>query len=388
MTVGWRSRGRLIIKPHDIRREPEGKSMNYFKNYTILVVGVLLAVFVIVSCQSVATTSAKLRNQEGNYELAIDLSRQALAENPNDAEAYFQLGVSYSHLDSVALAYDSFMKAMELDPKKKKDADNNIQHNFAKHYKLGQSAFKRDDFQSAAEEFEMAVSADPTQSIGYYNLGISYYSLAAELDAKYYDQAVTALDKVLELSNPSESHYINALGYAGKSLAAAGREQEARERFERLIEEDPTSFEVIEKIGNDLLAQQEWAGASVFLEMSAEARSKIGAEDFNLYYNIGVANYSMRKENPEALDKAILYYQRALDLQTDEPQTLFNIIVAYIAKEDWLSAIDWAEKYAAVSPDDYRGWQLLARCYSEVGEKEKAREAMQRFETLREQGGQ
>lgn len=362
--------------------------MRFLKICVVPVACIVLAAFVIGGCQSVATTSAKLRNQEGNYELAIDLSRQALADNPNDAEAYFQLGVSYSFLDSVALAYENFSQAMALDPKKKKDAENNIQHNFAKHYKLGQSAYKRDDFQAASEEFVLAVSADPTQAVGYYNLGVSYYSLAKELDEKYYVNAIEALDKVLELSNPSESNYINSLSFAGKSLAAMGREEEARERFERLIEEDPTSYEVIESIGNDLLNQQKWRGAAVFLEMSAEARSKIGAEDFNLYYNIGVAYYSMRDEDPEAVRRAIMFYEMALDLQADEPQTVFNIVVAYISIEEWNDAILWAEKYANISPEDYRGWQLLARCYSEVGDKDKAREAMKRFEELREQGGQ
>jgi tetratricopeptide (TPR) repeat protein len=136
------------------------------------------------------------------------------------------------------------------------------------------------------------------------------------------------------------------------------------------------------------LNTKKWKGAAIFLEMAAEARSKIGAEDFTLYYNIGVAYYSMKDENPEAIDTAIMYYEQALNIQPDEPQTIFNIIVAHIAKEDYRSAIDWAEKYANLNPTDYRGWQLLARCYSEVGEKEKAKEAMKRFEMLSEQGGQ
>lgn len=362
--------------------------MNYFRRYIILVACVVLAAFVVTGCQSVATTSAKLRNQEGNYEKAIDLAKQALADNPNDAEAHFQLGVSYSNLDSVALAYDSFVKAMELDPKKKKDSENNIGHNFVKHYKLGQSAYKRDDYQTAVDEFVLATQADPTQSVGYYNLGVSYYSMGKEVDAKYYDDAITFLDKVLELSNPSDPNYVQALGFAGKSLAAVGREEEARERFERLIEEDPTNYEVIENIGNELLNAQKWNGAAVFLVMAADARAKIGAEDFNLFYNIGVAYYQMRGEDPEAVDNAIMYYQEALDIQPDEPQTVFNITVAYISKEDYRGAIDWAEKYANLKPNDSRGWQLLARCYSEINEKEKAREAMKRFEMLNEQGGQ
>ncbi|MCK5406410.1 MAG: tetratricopeptide repeat protein [Candidatus Krumholzibacteria bacterium] len=360
--------------------------MDKFKRHIIPVASIVLFAFVVAGCQSVATTSAKLRNSEGNFEMAIDLCQQALAENPDDAEAYFQLGIAYSNLDSVSLAYDSFVKARELDPKKAKDVENNIQHNFAKHYKLGQSAFKREDFQNSVDEFELATHADPTQSLGYYNLGVSYTELAKTVDEKYYDNAIEVLDRVLELSNPSESHYINALGFTGKALASTGREDEARERFERLIEEDPTSYEVIENIGNDLLNNKNWKGAAVFLEMSADARSKIGAEDFTLYYNIGVANYSMREEDPAKIDRAIMYYEKALDVQADEPQTIFNIEVAYVAKRDWRSAIDWGEKFVSISPNDPKGWQLLARCYSEAGEKQKATEALSRFETL-QQGG-
>jgi tetratricopeptide (TPR) repeat protein len=387
MTVGWRRSGRSLVKLHDSNREAEGLLMSHLKRYIIPVAGFVIAAFVVAGCQSVATTSAKLRNQEGNYELAIDLAKQALADNPNDAEAYFQLGVSYSELDSVALAYDCFVKSMELDPKKEKDAQNNIQHNFAKHYKLGQSAYKRDDYQTAVDEFVLATRSDPTQSIGYYNLGVSYYSMGKEVDPKYFDDAIVALDKVLDLSNPSDANYVNALGFAGKALAAVGREEEARERFERLIEEDPTNYEVIENIGNELLNARKWKGAAIFLTMAADARAKIGAEDFTVYYNIGVAYYQMRDEDPEAVDKAIMYYQEALDIQPDEPQTVFNITVAYISKEDWRSAIDWAEKYANLKPNDSRGWQLLARCYSETGEMEKAKEALKRFEMLTEQGG-
>ncbi len=360
--------------------------MDKFKRYIIPIAMLLLFAFVVAGCQSVATTSAKLRNQEGNFEMAIDLAKQGLAENPNDAEAYFQLGVAYSNLDSVSLAYDAFVKAKELDPKKKADADNNIQHNFAKHYKLGQSAFNREDFQNAVDEFTMATAADPTQSLGYYNLGVAYSELAKNVDEKYYNNAIEVLDKVLELSNPSESQYVNALGFTGKALAALGREDEARERFERLIEEDPTSYEVIENIGTDLLTAERWKAAAIFLEMSADARAKIGAEDFTLYYNIGVANYQLKDEDPARIDRAIMYYEKALDVQPDEPQTIFNIEVAYVAKEDWNNAIDWGEKYVSINKDDPRGWRLLARCYSEIGEQAKAREALSRFEALQQDG--
>ncbi len=85
-------------------------------------------------CKSVETTSAILHNQSGRYDLAIKTANEALATNPNDAEAEFQLGLAYSYLDSVGLAYQHFTRAAQIEPARDKDAQNNIQSNFAKHY--------------------------------------------------------------------------------------------------------------------------------------------------------------------------------------------------------------------------------------------------------------
>lgn len=342
----------------------------------------ILAIAVAVGCQSVATTSAKLRNQEGNYDLAIQLAKEGLAANPNDAEAHFQLGYSYSKLDSVELAYEHFMKAAELDPKKVPDVKDNIQSNFARHYKLGQSAFNRQDYKTASDEFYMATASDPTQANAYYNLGVAYDRLA-ENDSTYYQKALDAADKVLELSNPSDANYPRALQLAGSALVAMGRENEAQNRFQRLIDEDPASYDVIQGIGIDLLNGQQWKGASVFLKMAAEARAKVGAEDFDVYYNIGVALYNQRQEDPNTITEAISYYEKALQLQPDEPTTTFNIVVAYYAAKDFANSALWGEKYVQIKPEDSRGWQLLAQSYGELGEKEKATQAGKRFEELR-----
>lgn len=357
--------------------------MKSLRHLFVPVTFVVAAVVLVAGCQSVNTTAGKLRNQEGNYEIAIELLTKAIAENPNDAEAYFQLGISYSELDSVSLAYQNFSKSLELDPKRERDVKNNIQHNFAKHYKLGQSAYNRGEYLAAAEEFALATKADPTQAVGFYNLGVSYSNLARE-DSTYYDKTIESMDHVLELSNPSDANYVKALQAAGRALVKVGRPEEAEERFRRLVEEDPTSYGAIEDIGNELLNQREWKGAIVFLKMAAEARAKIDDEDFTVYYNIGAALYNLRKEEPGAVEEAISYYQKALAIQEDEPQTIFNIAVAYVALDDYAQAVDWLEKFVDVSPKDAKGWQLLARCYSELDEKDKARDALRRYEEMRD----
>lgn len=337
-------------------------------------------------CQSVATTSAKLRNQEGNYDLAIDLAHQALAQNPNDAEAYFQLGVSYSHLDSVKMAYDNFTKSVELDPNKEQMANDNIRHNYAKHYNLGQKAFQRKEYDVSAKEFKMATLSDPREAIGFYNLGVSYARLGEE-DSSYYDKAIAALDQVLQLATPADKHYIDALKTMGRVLSEVGRVDEAMEKFNRLVEEDPTNYGIIEQLGQDCMTKQDWKGAAVFLDLAAQARAKIGADDFNVFYNLGVVNYKLREEDPEAVSRAIDYYKKALELNPDEPQTILNMVFAFYGAEDWQNCIQWGERYVSIVPDGERGWQILSIAYSETGDEQKARHCAIKYEEIMKMKG-
>ena len=137
----------------------------------------------------------------GDRNLAIETAKQGLAKDPNDAEAYFQLGVAYSQLDSVGEAYHDFTKAAELDPKREKLANDNIQSNFAKHYNRALNLSRDENVQAAAAEFEKATQADPRQAKGHFMLGSAYERMGVD-DPSYYPKAIEALDQVLDLSTP------------------------------------------------------------------------------------------------------------------------------------------------------------------------------------------
>jgi predicted Zn-dependent protease len=59
-----------------------------------------------------------------------------------------------------------------------------------------------------------------------------------------------------------------------------------------------------------------------------------------------------------------------------------------VLKQDWENGALWGEKYVLLVPSDAKGWQVLARCYSELGEDDKALEATTRYSTLKGGGGQ
>ncbi len=352
------------------------------------------AVAATVGCKSVATTSAMLHNQTGRYDLAIQKANEALAENPKDPEAEFQLGVAYSYLDSVGLAFDHYTKSLQLDPKREKLINDNIQSNFAKHYNAGLNGVKEEDDSTAAREFAKAVLADPRDEKGYFQLGAAYTRLGdASPDSSaermgYYANAVTNLDKVLELAKPSDKYYTDALSIAGQVLSKSGRPEEAASRFTRLIEEDPGNYRIIERIGYDLLNGGDAKGAVVFLELAARARAKIGADDFTLFYNLGVAHVDIGGDTKdrEILDKAVGYYEKALAITPDEPQTVRNVLVAYVYAENWRKTVEWGERYAAINPNDADAWRVLTRAYNELGDKEKAHRCELRYDELKKRG--
>jgi tetratricopeptide (TPR) repeat protein len=344
----------------------------------------LLYVLSFVACGSPSTTGAKLRYEEGNHELAIQLAKKGIAQNPNDASAYFVLGLSYSSLDSVALAYESFLKAVELGPDDedtKLNAENNIRHNFAKHYNRGQHAYNTGAYREAAAEFEAATQADPREPTGFYNLGVAYSRLAGEGGgAGDNEKALGALEHALAMFGAGDEHFVDALELSGRVLVSMGRPEEAVDTFRRLANESPASYVAIERAASELMEREEWQQAAVMLEVAAEARAHVGAEDFDLHYNIGTLWYRTREADPGAARRTVEHYKKALALRPGDFQTVLNLMVANAWLEDWPEAILWGERYVQTQPEDATGWRLLARCYTEAGDKEKAKECLLRVE--------
>ena len=348
---------------------------------TLLVVAFMLVPVALIA-KSVETTSGIIYIQNKQYDQARTILLKAVAKDPKDGEAHFYLGLAYSELDSVAAAYNHFTKAKELEPKKARDIANNIQSNYARHYKAGQDAFKQQDVQRAATQFELATQADPMQSAGHYNLAVMYSRLA-QIDSTYETKALERAEKVLELAPPTDANYTRALQLAVRSLAQLGRVDEAVGRVQAMIDKDPTKYPVAEEIGTELYNARNYKGAEPILVIAANERAKAGADDFDVYSKIAGSALAQREEDPAKVEVAIEYYTKALDLKPDDSPTVLNLMVAHMAKQDWGGAAMWGEKYVQANPSDAKAWQYLASCYGEMGETDKASEALQRFQQLK-----
>ena len=162
------------------------------RNFGLLAI-IVFSLMATYSCKSKETMSAILHNDQGTYDKAIEQAKLAIEKNPNDADAHFELGRSYSFTGDMAGAYREFQAAAQLDPKKVADAETGIKSNWAKHFNAGISEFQADNLAGAAHEFELTTESDPRQVKGWLNLAKVYAALAMG-DSTYTPREYAAVD--------------------------------------------------------------------------------------------------------------------------------------------------------------------------------------------------
>jgi tetratricopeptide (TPR) repeat protein len=120
---------------------------------------------------------------------AMEAFQRAIKLDPELAEAYFRLGLSYDALEDKKEAEDAYKKAVES--YKKYFAVEENDNDAEAHYNLGQTYAALHLYSEAAREYRQATRLRPDDADIYYDLGIALTRLAQ------YDEAVATLSKSL-----------------------------------------------------------------------------------------------------------------------------------------------------------------------------------------------
>jgi tetratricopeptide (TPR) repeat protein len=183
--------------------------MKYGRFFSVGLLGLLA---LIIGCNSMQTSSAILRYQQSEFEIAESLCVEALELNPEDGEAYFYMALSQSMLEDYRSAYDNFRKAAELKPERAEQAETNIQSNWTKVFNEGISYTNDENYEMAEEFFTQATEANPEEARGYSNLARAYLLKAEKfkkIDQFEYQgllqQGLENLDIALDLETEPEA---------------------------------------------------------------------------------------------------------------------------------------------------------------------------------------
>jgi TolB-like protein/Flp pilus assembly protein TadD len=183
------------------------------------------------------------KRNEADLEKAIDYFSQALAKDPNYAQAYSGIADCYA-----VIPYFSNLNPKEclqkgtLAANKALELDNELADAHASLGILLMSSGKMNTAQ-AKREFQRAIELDPNYANAYHWLGYIYYAPAGEFDA-----AITEVKRALELDPLSPAFNV----HLGDTYIMARRYPEAILQLRKTLELDPDSSYAHATLGDAL----------------------------------------------------------------------------------------------------------------------------------------
>ena len=381
--------------------------------------------------------------EKGDKDEAISDFSKAIELKPDFAEAYYNRGLAYFKQGRGAgylpNAISDFTKAIELKSDYVVEAYYNRGLTYNSHYNRGSNYDKSDttDYHAkAVADFDTALRLDPTYVLAYAGKGNAAYR------NKEYAKAEEYFTKALE----SENLIIQKAGNKGLAgvYASKARALKAAEDYDKSIADYNTAIKYDPELGTALSHQAsnykivgEWNKAIELNDRTIKLRecdpayrtSSHGV--FSKYYANGdcycqlkqydkamemydIAFAEALKNRPDLLysvyearggcyydvfeqyDKALEMYNKAVEeYAKNRPEHLYRIYpkvgAAYLALEEYDKAIENYNKAIelAETEDTYvaGAYKGLGTVYKELGEKAKARAALEKAKSLYEEYG-
>ena len=182
--------------------------------------------------------------EAGLYDKAIEAYTNAIALDPNDADAYSNRGAAYYSKGQYDRAIEDYNKAIALNPpipftwsemldtpeykalpettkvKVKKAYYNDFVRLFAEAYNnRGDAYYSKGQYDRAIEDYNKAIALDPNYADAYYNRGVAYAKKGQ------YDRAIEDYNKAIALDPNYAKAYTNRgityykLGNMGRAIS-------------------------------------------------------------------------------------------------------------------------------------------------------------------------
>ncbi len=223
------------------------------------------------------TAIADLNEQRGLDE-GEKYFREKAEDNPEDIEAFINLGSIYFRKDDYSASEEIFEKAIKLDPK-----------NVKAWMSLGLSRSRQENYAGAEEAYGKAVELDPKDKTGWLDLG------AARFAQENYAGAEETAIITLKFDPKDKTGWHNL----GLSRSRQENHAGAEEAFGKAVELDPKDKTAWHNLGAARGRQENYAGAEEAFGKAVELDPK----DKTGWHNLGAAR--SRQENYAGAEEAL-----------------------------------------------------------------------------------
>lgn len=283
---------------------------------------------------------AKLDLRNKDFDRALENIAEALARNPDNAEAHelkgqilmAQSAETPDHAEYMGLIHemlDAYDSALAADP----GLDNSVARSrtmaYADVFRKGIQAFNRaaetpDEFQTAADYFELASEIMPDSAGPYVNRAFALLNVGMEEDA------VAPLEMAIEKGDTQSNTFL----FLGDIYNRQGNMEKAMEVFSQAAELYPENTDIQSQLLN--LYVQTGQADQAMVEYQ-EAVDQDPNNEVLLY------NYGSLLLEAERFDDAIHYLGRAVEASPDYANAYYNLGAAYINK-----AVNLAEQISGM----------------------------------------
>lgn len=168
---------------------------------------------------------------------------------------------------------------------------------------------------------------------------------------------------------------------AAFSALNSGHLDEAEQRFNDLLTQEPNNGRVVAGMGFLRMRQQNFGAAISYLEQ-AEADGYKAAivenalQNSRFWYTMGEATQAFDNNQ---LDLAQARYRQALAFNPRSPEALSGLAGLFVKEQQYTQAAGTYEQLLRVHPNDVDGWRGLFLAYARGDQNEKALATMARF---------
>lgn len=221
---------------------------------------------------------------------------------------------------------------------------------------LGNEYLRRGDPDRALAEYQEAIRFHPDFGLAHYNVGVVH------LGRGEYSQARTALEQAAALT-PDGAEPLAALGTVYHALGDASRGEDALTRAAAALVRRPHPPAARIAVAEALAKSARWEDAAAHYQaVLAEERDRPSFLSAKAY--LGLGYMAERAGRPE---EALIAYERALEIDPQLTDALFNSANVLLAAGRYPEATHAYERLLARAPDFFQARFNLGRLYERDG---------------------